>query len=304
MMKYSKKIFKDKDEMREFVLACERDFEAHLDESIKEVCSVPGLKTVALSGPTCSGKTTAAGKLVDDFSKHGRRVHVISIDDFFKDTSGLKKGDESPDFDSIDALDLEEFVRCTDAIFEGRTAKIPRFDFISGARSGYYEIDPDESDLYIFEGIQAIYPEITSVLSSSQGESLCICPQSKLDVGGTVFEPNEIRLMRRIVRDYNFRGASPEYTFFLWENVRKNEDKNIFPYIDSCDVKIDSTLPYEINVLSQFLRPILSSVEKGSKYYTSAKEILEKIEGIEDIPSIFVPDGSIYYEFIKNEHTD
>ena len=70
MMKYSKKIFKDKDEMREFVLACERDFEAHLDESIKEVCSVPGLKTVALSGPTCSGKTTAAGKLVDDFSKH------------------------------------------------------------------------------------------------------------------------------------------------------------------------------------------------------------------------------------------
>ena len=302
-MKYSKKKFEGKDEMQAFVLTCEREFEEHLDNSIKEVCSVAGLKTVALSGPTCSGKTTAAGKLVEDFSKHGRRVHIISIDDFFKDTSNLKKGDESPDFDSIDALDLDEFVRCTEAILEGKTARIPKFDFISGSRSGYYEIDPDENDLYIFEGIQAIYPEITSVLSSSRGESLCICPQSSLDVGGTVFEPNEIRLMRRIVRDYNFRGASPEYTFFLWENVRKNEDKNIFPYIGSCDVKIDSTIPYEINVLSQFLRPLLKTVEKSSKYYGIATKIEEKIEGIEEIPSIFIPDGSLYYEFIKNEHT-
>ena len=109
--------------------------------------------------------------------------------------------------------------------------------------------------------------------------------------------------MRRIVRDYNFRGASPEYTFFLWENVRKNEDKNIFPYIGSCDVKIDSTIPYEINVLSQFLRPLLKTVEKSSKYYGIAAKIQEKIEGIEDIPSIYIPNGSLYYEFIKNNNT-
>jgi len=242
--------------------------------------------------------------MVEDFSKHGRRVHVISIDDFFKDTSHLRNSEKAPDFDSIDAIDLDEFLRCADAIFEGETARIPRFDFISGKRSGYYEIDPDESDLYIFEGIQAIYPEITAALAETHCESLCICPQSRLSVGGTVFEPNEIRLMRRIVRDYNFRGASPEYTFYLWENVRKNEEKSIFPYIDSCDVKIDSTIPYEINVLSQFLRPLLMQIDKGSNYYGIAREMIEKTEGIENIPSIMIPDGSIYYEFIKNEHTD
>ncbi len=303
-MKYSKKFFESKEEARRFVELCEADFEAHLDESIAEVCAVKGLKTVALSGPTCSGKTTAAGKLVEDFSKHGRKVHVISIDDFFKDTAHLRNGDKAPDFDSIDALDLDEFLRCADSIFKGETAKIPRFDFISGMRSGYYEIEPNENDLYIFEGIQAIYPEITAALASTHCESLCICPQSRLSVGGTVFEPNEIRLMRRLVRDNNFRGASPEYTLYLWENVRKNEEKNIFPYIERCDVKIDSTIPYEINVLSQFLRPLLAQIDKNGKYYDFAKQMTEKIEGIEDIPSIFVPDGSIYYEFIKNEHTN
>ena len=301
-MKYSKKKFESLDEARRFVLDCERTFESYLDSSIEQISSIPGLKIVALSGPTCSGKTTTAKKLTDDFSKHGRCVHIISIDDFFKDVTHTGTEGEAPDFDSIDALDLDEFLRCTEAIFSDKTTRVPRFDFISGKRSDYYEIDPDENDLYIFEGIQAIYPEITSALSGEHGKSICICPRSSLTVGDTMFTPNEIRLMRRIVRDNNFRGASPEYTMYLWENVRKNEDKNIFPYIDSCDVGIDSTIPYELSVLVQFLRPLLLQIGKQSRFYGEAQRLLEKTEGIESIPSIFVPNGSLYYEFIKNEH--
>ncbi len=305
MMKYSKKKFESIDEARAFVSDTEREFEAYLDRSIDGICSVSGLKTVALSGPTCSGKTTTAKKLVEDFERHDRRVHVISIDDFFLDVELGNTDGESPDFDSIDALDLELFLKCTDDIFNDRTARIPKFDFLTGKRSGYYEIDPDpEHDLYIFEGIQAIYPEITAVLSGERGRSICICPQSSLDVGGTVFAPNEIRLMRRIVRDSNFRGATPEYTMFLWENVRKNEDKNIFPYIGTTDVSINSTIPYEVNILTQFLRPLLGEIKPDSKYYPKAARLLEKTEGIESIPSIFVPNGAMYYEFIKNEHVN
>ena len=301
-MKYSKQKFQSIDEARAFVNTCEKEFEAYLDRSIADICAIPELKTVALSGPTCSGKTTLAKKLTDDFENHGRKVHIISIDDFFLDVVHKSSEGEAPDFDSIDALDLDEFLRCTEDIFADRTARIPRFDFVSGKRSGYYEIDPDENDLYIFEGIQAVYPEITSALAGKRGKSLCICPRSSLCVGKTVFEPNEIRLMRRIVRDRNFRGASPEYTMFLWQGVRKNEDQNIFPYIDSCDVTIDSTLPYELNVLAQFLRPLLKEIEKESKFYAEAQGLLKKTEGIESIPSILVPNGSLYYEFIKNEH--
>ncbi len=301
-MKYSKKQFESQDEARRFVLDCEREFEAYLDRSIEKICNTKGLKVIALSGPTCSGKTTTAKKLIEDFEKHDRRVHVISIDDFFLDVELGSTEGESPDFDSIDALDLELFTACTEDIFADRVAKIPKFDFLTGKRSGSYEIDPDPNDLYIFEGIQAIYPEITAVLSGEHGRSICIHPQSSIDVGGTVFEPNEIRLMRRIVRDNNFRGATPEYTMFLWENVRKNEDKNIFPYVNTTDVSINSTIPYEINMLVQFLRPLLLQIGNDSKYYSEAARLMKKTEGIESIPSIFVPNGAMYYEFIKNEH--
>ena len=301
-MKYSKKKFDSTEEAKNFVTETEREFEAYLDRSIEKICSIPDIKTVALSGPTCSGKTTTAKKLIEDFSKHGRNVHVISIDDFFCDVHISDIGDESPDFDSIDALDLDMFISCTQDIFADRATKIPRFDFITGKRSGFYEFDPDPDGIYIFEGIQAIYPEITAVLSGERSRSICICPRSSLNVGGTVFEPNEIRLMRRIVRDRNFRGASPEYTMFLWENVRKNEDKNIFPHMGTEDVSIDSTIPYEINILTQFLRPMLDTIKEDSKYYREAERLMKKTEGIQSIPSIFVPNGAMYYEFIKNEH--
>ena len=116
-MKYSKKTFKNEAEKREFVNRCESDFEALLDESLSKVWAIEGLKTIGLSGPSCSGKTTAAKKLIDDLSAHGRVVRVISIDDFFKDTERAKTGDEPPDFDSVNAIDLDEFVRCTEDIY-------------------------------------------------------------------------------------------------------------------------------------------------------------------------------------------
>lgn len=290
--------------MQAFVNECERDFEARLESAIAQISSDPELRAVALSGPTCSGKTTAANKLTDDFARHGKNVRVISIDDFFKDSFEQKQMGELPDFESIAAIDLDAFCECVDAIFNMKTARVPHFDFVSGRRTGYTEMEPTEKDVYLFEGIQAIYPEIRELLSRTHSKSVYICAESSLDVGGTVFDPNEIRLARRIVRDSNFRGASPEYTLFLWEGVRANEDKGIFPYSHLADVRIDSTMAYDMGALVQFLRPMLMTVGKDSKYYKEASRLLEKTEGIESIPSLMIPDGSLYYEFIKNEHSD
>ena len=297
-MKYCKKTFSSQEQMKEFVLECERDFEQRLQNAVDTVCSLKDLKVIGLSGPTCSGKTTTAKKLVEDLSAIGKKVHVVSIDNFFKDT--VKNSDEDEiDLDSIDALDLAAFEHCVDEIFHGEIAEIPNFDFITGRRSGYTEIMPDPDDLYIFEGIQAVYPEVTRLLRRFNSKSIFICVKEGIDVDGTVFTPNEIRLMRRIVRDYNFRGASPDYTMFLWQSVRRNEEKSIFPYEDSCDVHINSVMPYEINLLSYYLRPLLDTIEKSSEYYDEAMEIANKLIGIEMIPSTLIPDGSLYYEFIK-----
>ena len=182
---------------------------------------------------------------------------------------------------------------------EGNTVRIPKFDFATGRHAEYTEFNPDPTDLYIFEGIQAIYPEITALLNKVSGKSVYICVEEPIDVEGEIFSPTEIRLMRRIVRDYNFRGSSPEYTMFLWESVRANEDKNIFPYVEGCDIRINSTMPYEINLLVQFIKPLLEAVPESSDYYDEALGILRKLEGIEPISQSFIPDNSLYYEFIK-----
>lgn len=298
-MKYSNKSFADA-EAKKFVSECEASFEKALDEAIAQVCAVKNLKAIGLSGPTCSGKTTTAKKLIGEFMALGREVHVVSIDDFFKDNinKDVSQGDNI-DLDSIDALDVEAFEKCVDEIAEGKIAEIPKFDFASGRRVGYTQIQPDPEDLYIFEGIQAVYPEITKLLSHFNSRSVYICVEQGIQVDGKIFRPEEIRLMRRIVRDSNFRGATPDYTMFLWQSVRRNEDKNILPYASGCDVRIDSVMPYEINLLARYLRPLLQTVPQNSEYRDDAEQMLKKLEGIETISPSLIPDGSLYYEFIK-----
>ncbi len=298
-MKYCKKAFSSYDEQLSFVNACEREFEEKLSAAVEQVCNVEGIKVIGLSGPSCSGKTTTAKKLIDTLSKMGREVHLVSIDNFFKDTTKPSDDDESVDFDSINALDLEEFEKCINEIVNCEPTHIPHFDFITGKRTGYTEIQSDPTDLYIFEGIQAVYPEVTSMLQRFKSISIYIRANSAISLDGTVFEGNEIRLMRRIVRDYNFRGADPEYSMFLWQSVRANEEKNIFPNADSCEIKIDSTMAYEINLLSQFLRPLLLSVPEDSEYIDEVNNLLSKTEGVEAVPQSMIPDNSLYYEFIK-----
>lgn len=299
-MKYCKRTFESREEQKKFVDACEHDFEERLASAVSAATHVEGLKVVELSGPTCSGKTTTAKKLIDDFSASGRNVHIVSIDNFFKDNIRKQISGDDIDLDSINALDLDDFYRCAEEILAGRPVQVPEFDFVSGRRVGYTEILPTPEDVYIFEGIQAVYPEITSIFGKTNSRSVCICPKESVNVDGVIFEPNELRFMRRLVRDYNFRGASPEYTMYLWKSVRQNEDKNIFPYVDSCDIQINSTMPYDVNVLSQFLRPLLESVPNG-EYRKTADELYKKIEGIEAIDTRLIPDGSLYYEFIKKQ---
>ncbi len=300
-MKYSKKKFSSRAEMLKFVTDCEHEFEAKLAAAVKEVCDTEELKVIGLSGPTCSGKTTTAKKLIDALEARGKNVHIVSIDDFFKNVKkpDYENDDEQVDFDSINAIDLPAFEECINEIFECRPSHIPHFDFITGKRTGYTEIQPDPNDLYIFEGIQAVYPEITALLHRFNSLGIYIRAESEIDIEGTVFESNEIRLMRRIVRDYNFRGAEPAYTFFLWEGVRKNEEESIFPNVAGCDIKLDSTMAYEINLLSQFLSPLLAAVPTDSEYRPYAETLMKKLEGIECVEQSMIPNNSLYYEFIK-----
>ncbi len=302
-MKAVKK-FESEESARLFVAKCEQDFENRLSSAVESVCADKSVRLIALSGPSCSGKTTTASKLIQYMTEHGRCVHVVSIDDFYLDREVLlarMKDDPEGDidYDSEDTIDFDALAECVAEIFSDDATLVPKFDFITGKRSGYVTIDPDENDLFIFEGIQAIYPKVTSLFHKYNYRSVYICVESGLDMEGTVFAPNDLRLMRRLVRDYNFRGATPEFTLYLWESVRANEELNIFPNATDCDFYINSTLPFEVNLLAPYLRKILPKVPTDNKYRKQAEAILAKLEGVEPVSKDMLREQSLCYEFIE-----
>ncbi len=292
---------------REFIKKCDADFRERLYLVAREVVrsfeSDRRIRLVSLSGPTCSGKTTAAAMLAEYIESHGKRVHIISIDDFFYSreylhTLALESGTDEIDYDSEKTIDLEEFERFTLEALSGESVHCPIYDFKKGERDGYREISSGKDDVFIFEGIQAIYPCVTELLYPHGYISLYIAPATPICCGTQTFLPDEIRLLRRIVRDAHKRGTAAEFTMQLWESVRRNEEKNIFPYADTCTYRIDSTHEYEIGVLKPYLEDALREVESESEHYREAKEILRRIENIAPISDKYIDENSLYREFV------
>ncbi len=296
----AKTVFRGEADKRAYVASCEAAFEAALDRAVQRLLSIPDCRIVLLSGPTCSGKTTTAKKLISEFSERGKRVVVVSIDDFFYDRALLieRAAGGRVDFDSPATIDMQALSAAVRDILNGRTAKIPRFDFRTGRREGYTEIGCDESTVYLFEGIQAIYPEVTALFAGHRTASVCTFAERGIRVGEETFDRTEIRLLRRLVRDYNFRGASPAFTLSLWESVRDNEERHILPYIGSVDVCIDSTLGYEISALKPYLLPLLATLSPDDRFYHEGKRISSILRRVDEISKTYIPVTSVYREFL------
>ena len=294
---------KNESELCTFVKVCDNRFERTLDRVVRAVAKTQNLKLIGLTGPTCAGKTTAANKLTDYLETHGHRVHVISVDDFYYDKEYLnQRAEEDPtieiDYDSESTIDVELLAEKAESLLDGRETVMPRFDFQSGKRVEGDRICPQAEDIFLFEGIQILYPRVDQILSRESYRSIYICPSSELELDGSVFVPNELRLMRRLVRDYYRRASKPDFTFYLWESVRANEEKSIFPNAHRCHEFIDSTMAYEVGMLKPHLQRILSAITKDSPYYTQSQEILKKIARVRVVPSEYMTPNSLYKEFI------
>lgn len=288
---------------REFIENCDRRFDEKLSLAASRVFSGDE-KIIGLTGPTCSGKTTAAKKLKSIVEAMGKKMQVISLDDFFKDEFSKQEIDrntsdaEGLDFDSPDTMDmplLTEFVH--DLFTKGRATK-PTFDFKTGTRPEYNEVVRHEDDVFVFEGIQILYPEVVKLLGSEGSKTLFVCPQSSIEIDGRIFEPHEIRLLRRIVRDKNFRDTEANFTMSLWESVRRNEENNIFPNVDENCIMVDTTQAYEINILRPYLLKNLEIITPDCKHYETRLQIEEKLRCISDADSAFIGKNSLYKEFV------
>lgn len=288
-------------EAEEFVHQCEAEFSRDLDEAIEHVFDVEDVKIITLSGPTCSGKTTTATKLTERIDNSGKNAVMLSIDDFFFDRTDRNIVDdegEAPDYDSVNAIDLDYLEEFTSGLLEGKKVRIPKFDFLEAKRTGYEEYTPDSKDIYIYEGIQAVYPEVTSLFGGNY-RSIYIILDEDVEYKGVVLDRNELRFLRRIVRDYKYRNATAEFSFHLWQTVRSNEEKNIFPYAKS-DVYINSFLPYEPFIISHYAIDVLKTVPVDSQYRDEAEALMEKLRVFDNpyFSDRMVPDNSVFREFI------
>ena len=287
------------EQQKNMVLQCEARFEADLDAVAAAVVATNGLKTLSITGPTCAGKTTTANKVIHALEGHGKKVQVVSIDDFYRNRACIEDGvePEDVDFETIAAIDLDYLTKCVESILSGKPAKLPKYKFATGSRVGYDEYTPKEGDIILFEGIQAIYPEVTALLPVDN-VSVFINTRRSLEVSGVTFEPRELRLIRRLVRDRYFRNATPEFSFFLWDKVIVNEDRSILPYGDSCTHIIDSVMDYEPGMMRPHLEKVLSAVPEDSKYYPRAAKIIEKIQQVPTVSCQYLPPKSVYREFL------
>ena len=250
---------------------------------------------LTVSGPTCSGKTTTAARLWKELKQTGRTVVPFSFDDFFCDRPRDNVITASPpDYDTVQALDLSCLADALENLRKGKEARIPVYDFVSGRRAGYRIHSPVPGELYLWEGIQAVYPEVLTLLGRSVPDIvLDVEPPAEWNMTGA-----DIRLCRRILRDVRCRGASPAFTLFLWQSVRENELRNIEPHMHTAGIRIGSCMAYEPYILADFLLPILTEIRQESTGKADwLAEALTRFRNAHVKPAM-IPKDSIFREFI------
>jgi len=291
--------YSDKKAAQEFVDFCECSFNNKLTSVCQKIAENDSIRAITLAGPTCSGKTTAASRITDELEKLGKKARLISIDDFYRPKAELQRLGIT-DVEGACAIDTDLFSSVASDLARFRETSIPTYDFVTKTRPYLTPYTPDDNDIYIFEGIQAVYPEILSCLTDFNSVSVFINVGEDLFVNGIAFDKNELRLIRRIVRDYHHRNADVAYTMGLWENVRLNEENNIFPHSENSDFKINSMIPYEVFILGQDFLTFTEGYTSDKPFYKLIVEIRNKLLSISDhcFELSMIPYNSLLREFI------
>ncbi|MBO7376333.1 MAG: hypothetical protein ILO42_07140 [Clostridia bacterium] len=296
----------DEEEGRRIVTAADERFAGTLcrlaDDIIAKGEKEGAIRAISLCGPTCSGKTTAASMIIRQLENRGCRVHVISLDDYYFNRAYLLARSETGkiDFDSPGTIDTDLLsMTVNDLLVNGkRETYLPEFDFNTGNRSGFRRVEVDPGDVFLFEGIQALYPEVASLFKNMPHASIFITVMRSIRIGDRIFNRDYIRLIRRLVRDFSRRGASADTTFKLWPSVRENENVNIYPYSGWTDYHVDSMMDFDIPMLKPYLLKVFEAMDPDSPYAFDARAIADAVAGVPVIDRKWLAPDSIYREFI------
>ena len=268
---------------------------------IAEMVSKSGARMVLLAGPSSSGKTTSCRRLSVQLNVLGYDVKQLSLDDYFVErarTPKLPNGEF--DFESVDALDIPLLNEHLLALFRGEEVKIPTFDFIKG--DPYYSgktLKMGPNSILVVEGIHALNPKLTAQIEEGLKFKVYVSALTQLAIDDqNIIHGTDNRLVRRIVRDNNFRGWNAYETIRRWPDVVRGERKHIFPYQENANVMFNSALLYELGVLKRYAEPLLKQVQEDCEEYSIAKQLLNFSELLLPIDDKFIPHNSIMREFL------
>jgi uridine kinase len=266
-----------------------------------EIAARQTVKVILIAGPSSSGKTTTAKRLTIELKVMGIEPIIVSLDDYYLNTDKTPRDEKGePDFECLEALDIAYLNQQLLALFSGETVSIPSFDFKTGRRRETgRKIHLGQRSILVLEGIHGLNDKLTSEIDRSLKFKLYVSALTQLNLDDHNRIPTtDNRLLRRMVRDYQFRGAGAADTLKMWPNVQRGERQYIFPFQDQADIAFNSALSYELAVLKFYAEPLLLTVKPGRDEYAEAVRLRSFLENFAPIAPQYVPGNSIIREFI------
>ena len=285
----------------EYILLDEALHEKKIVTIADNIAKNKDIKLIAIAGPSSSGKTTFAKRLEIQLKLNGIKPVTISVDNYFVERESTPKDEDGNyDFESINAIDTKLLNNDILKLLNGEEIEAPTFNFHTGHkeyRGNKMKLAPDE--VLIMEGIHCLNDELTYLIPREHKYKIYISALTVLNIDYyNRISTTDTRLIRRIVRDYQFRGYNAKHTLEMWPSVNRGEQNNIFKFQEQADVMFNSSLIYELSVLKKYAIPLLKEIDSSSTLYSETKRLLSMLSYFEDIPDELVPTHSLLREFI------
>lgn len=287
--------------IEDLILVQEALQERRIGEIARDIARRGGVKFVMIAGPSSSGKTTFSHRLSIQLRTYGLKPHPIALDNYYvnHDKTPIDE-DGNPDYECLEALDVEQFNKDMSELLAGKSVQLPTFNFKTGKREYTGKITTlEEEDVLVIEGIHGLNEKMSYSLPAESKYKIYISALTTLNVD----EHNRIpttdnRLLRRMVRDAKTRGSSASKTIAMWSSVRRGEEKYIFPFQEEADAMFNSAMIYELAVIKQYAEPLLFGIKKGEPEYHEAKRLLKFLEYFLGVSSEALPNNSLCREFV------
>ena len=286
---------------KELILLSEAIHEKKIAEIAQKIKDRKDVRMVLIAGPSSSGKTTFANKLGTALRVQGIKPVTLSTDNYFVERENNPKDSEGNyDFECIEAIDTKLFNQQLIDLLDGKEVELPTFDFLVGSKKylgNKLKLESDE--ILIIEGIHCLNDKLTSLIPKENKFKVYISDLTVLNIDYyNRISTTDTRLIRRMVRDFNFRGFSALHTLKMWKSVNRGEQKNIFPYQEEADCMFNSSIVYELAALKKYAMPLLEEITNDNPEYSEARRLISMLQYFDEVDSEWIPNNSLLREFI------